>query len=154
MIDRKALSNLRQEIVNLREDREKLENSLFRPGKMIRASLVFLSNYCGKKDCRCKKGFPHGPYPYLSEKKKRKTRMTYVKKKDLYEIEAEAEEYARFQHKLARLRKTNEKIRSLLEEIRDINCREVEEYRDKDDKEKKGIQEKSKRIKTKENRKK
>ena len=153
-MNRKALSNLRQEIVNLREDRKKLEDSLFRPKKMIRASLVFLANYCGKKDCRCKKGFPHGPYPYLSEKKKKKTRMTYVKKKNFYEIKAEAEEYARFQHRLARLRKTNEKIRSLLEKIRDINCREVEEYRDKDDKEKKGIQEKSRRIKTKENRKK
>ena len=136
-MDRKALSDLRQKIVDLREEREKLENSLFRPRKMIRASLVFLANYCGKKDCRCKKGFPHGPYPYLSEKRKRKTRMTYVKKRILYEIKAEAEEYARFQHRLARLRKTNEKIRSLLEEIRDINCREVDEYRDKDDREKK-----------------
>ena len=137
MIDRKAISDLRQRIFWLREDREKLEDSLFRPKKMIRASLVFLPNYCGKKDCRCKKGFPHGPYPYLSEKRKGKTRMTYVKKKDLYEIKAEAEEYAHFQHRLARLRKTNDKIRSLLEKIRDINCREVEEYRDKDDKEKK-----------------
>ncbi len=136
-MNRKVLSDLRQRIVDLREEREKLENSLFGPKKMIRASLVFLSNYCGKKDCRCKKGFPHGPYPYLSEKRKRKTRMTYVKKKDLYEIKAEAEEYTRFQHRLARLRKTNEKIRSLLEEIRDINCREVDEYRDKDDREKK-----------------
>jgi len=143
MMNRKALSNLRQRIVDLREEREKLENSLFRPKKMIRASLVFLANYCGKKDCRCKKGFPHGPYPYLSEKKKKKTRMTYVKKKDLYEVKAEAEEYARFQHRLARLRKTNEKIRSLLEKIRDINCREVEEYRDKDDKEKKASRKKA-----------
>ena len=63
--------------------------------------------------------------------------MTYVKKRNLYEIKAEAEEYARFQHRLTRLRKTNEKIRFLLEKIRDINCREVEEYRDKDDREKK-----------------
>lgn len=140
-MNRKALSDLRQRIVDLREEREKLENSLFRPRKMIRASLVFLSNYCGKKDCRCKKGFPHGPYPYLSEKKKKKTRMTYVRKGTLYEIKAEAEEYTRFQHRLARLRKTNEKIRSLLEEIRNINCREVDEYRDKYDREKKGIQE-------------
>ena len=140
-MNRKALSNLRQRIVDLREDREKLENSLFRPKKMIRASLVFLANYCGKKDCRCKKGFPHGPYPYLSKKRDGRTRMTYIKKESLEEIKAEAEEYARFQHKLARLRKLNEKIRSLLEGIRDINCREVDEYRDKDDKEKEGIQE-------------
>ena len=128
-MDKKALGGLRQEIVWAREDREKLENSLFRPKKMIRASLVFLPNYCGKKDCRCKKGFPHGPYPYLSERRKRKTRMTYIKKGTLYEIKAEAEEYARFQHRLARLTKINEKIRSLLGKIRDLNCREVDEYR-------------------------
>jgi len=128
-MDRKAISDLRQRIFWLREDREKLENSLFRPKKMIRASLVFLANYCGKKDCRCKKGFPHGPYPYLSEKRKGKTRMTYVKKRTLDEVKREAEEYARFQHRLARLRKLNEKIRSLFEQIRDLNCRKVEEYR-------------------------
>jgi len=129
MMDRKAISDLRQRIFWLREDRKKLENSLFRPKKMIRASLVFLPNYCGKKDCRCKKGFPHGPYPYLSEKRKGKTRMTYVKKRTLNEVKLEAEEYARFQHQLARLSKLNEKIRSLFEQIRDLNCREVEEYR-------------------------
>jgi len=128
-MDRKALSNLRQKIVDLREDREELENSLFRPKKMIRASLVFLANYCGKKDCRCRKGSPHGPYPYLSEKREGRTRMTYVKKERLGGIKAEAEEYARFQHRLARLRKINLEIRSLLEEIRDLNCREVDNYR-------------------------
>jgi len=129
--NRKALSDLRQQIVWLREDRGRLEDSLFRPKKMIRASLVFLPNYCGKKDCRCKKGKPHGPYPYLSERRKGKARMTYVKKSDLYEIKAEAEEYARFQHGLARLTKINFKIRSLLEKIRDLNCQDVDEYRRK-----------------------
>jgi len=57
--------------------------------------------------------------------------MTYVKKSDLYEIKLEAEEYARFQHGLARLSKINEKIRSLLEKIRDLNCQDVDEYRKK-----------------------
>jgi len=98
---------------------------------MIRASLVFLPNYCGKKDCRCKKGFPHGPYPYLSERRKGRTRMTYVKKRALDEVKREAEEYARFQHKLARLRKINFEIRSLLEKIRDLHCQKVDEYRRK-----------------------
>jgi hypothetical protein len=99
---------------------------------MIRASLVFLPNYCGKKDCRCKRGFPHGPYPYLSERRKEgKTRMTYVKKSDLLEIEGKAKEYSRFQHGLAHLTKINFKIRSLLEKIRDQNCQDVDEYRRK-----------------------
>lgn len=127
--DRKTLSELRQKIVWLREERQRLENSLFRPKKMIRASLVFLPNWCGKKDCRCKKGNPHGPYPYLSERKEGRTRMTYVKKGDLYGIKEKAEEYTRFQQKLARLTKINKKIRLLLEKIRDLNCQDVDEYR-------------------------
>jgi len=64
----KTLSKLRQKIVSLREERKKLEDSLFRPKKMIRASLSFIPGYCGKKDCRCKRGQPHGSYPYLSER--------------------------------------------------------------------------------------
>ena len=131
MTDRKTLSEIRQQIVWLREERKRLEDSLFRPRKMIRASLTFLSNYCGKKDCRCKRGFPHGPYPYLSEKKEGKTRMTYVKRGDFPEIKKLAEEYTRFQYTLARLTKINFKIRSLLERIRDLNCQDVDEYRRK-----------------------
>ena len=127
--DRKTLSELRQKIVWLREERQRLENFLLRPKKMVRASLVFLPNYCGKKDCKCKKGFPHGPYPYLSERRKGRTRMTYVKKSELYRIKGKAEEYTRFQQKLARLTKINKKIRLLLERIRDLNCQDVDEYR-------------------------
>jgi len=81
MTDRKTLSEIRQQIVWLREERKRLEDSLFRPRKMIRASLTFLPNYCGKKDCRCKRGFPHGPYPYLSEKKEGKNQDDLCKKR-------------------------------------------------------------------------
>ncbi|MEA1965521.1 MAG: DUF6788 family protein [Candidatus Aerophobetes bacterium] len=125
------ISDIRQKIVWLREDRKRLEDSLFRPGKTMRASLVFILNYCGKKDCRCRRGFPHGPYPYLSERRKGKTRMTYVKKRDLPEVRKLTEEYVRFQKSLARLTKINEKIRSLLEIIRDRNSQDVDEYRKK-----------------------
>ena len=129
--DRKALSDLRQQIVYLREERKRLEDSIFRPRKMIRASLAFLPNYCGKNDCRCKKGFPHGPYPYLSERRCGKTRMTYVKRGDLIKIKRKAEEYARSQHALAHFTKINFEIRSLLERIRDLNCQTIDEYRRK-----------------------
>jgi len=57
--------------------------------------------------------------------------MTYVKKRDLFEIEKLAREYTRFQHTLARLTKINQRIRFLLEEIRDLNCQDVDEYRKK-----------------------
>jgi len=38
----RTLSGLRQRIVSLREERKRLEDSLFRPKKMIRASLSFI----------------------------------------------------------------------------------------------------------------
>lgn len=129
--DRKALSDLRLQIVKLREERERLENSLFRPKSMMRASLVLLPNFCGKEDCRCKKGHPHGPYPYLSDKKEGKSRMTYVKKRDLPNIREKVQEYVRFQKTLARLRRVNGKIRSLLEKIRDVGCEDVDTYKEK-----------------------
>jgi hypothetical protein len=125
----KTLSGLRQEIVVLREERKKLEDSLFRPKKMIRASLSFIPGYCGKEDCRCKRGWPHGPYPYLSERYQGRTRLTYVKKKDLIKVKKEVAEYVRIQKGLAHLRKINSEIRFLLETIRDLNLRTVDEIR-------------------------
>ena len=128
----RTLSGLRQRIVSLREERKRLEDSLFRPKKMIRASLSFISGYCGKKDCRCKRGWPHGPYPYLSERYQGRTRLTYVKKKDLIKVKKEVEEYVRIQKGLAHLTRINTQIRFLLETIRDLNLRTVNEIRGKD----------------------
>jgi len=127
----RTLSGLRQEIVSLREERKRLEDSLFRPKKMVRASLSFILGYCGKEDCRCKRGQPHGPYPYLSERYQGRTRVTYVKKKDLARIGKEVTEYVRIQKGLAHLTKINSEIRSLLETIRDLNLRTVDQVREK-----------------------
>jgi len=79
MVDKESLSDIRQQIVWLREERKRLEDSLLRPKKMIRASLVFLPNYCGKKDCRCRRGFPHGP-PLSFRKKEGKDQNDLCKK--------------------------------------------------------------------------
>jgi len=74
------LSDIREKIVWLREDRKRLEDSLFRPGKMMRASLVFIPNYCGKKNCKCRRGEPHGPLSLSFKKKKRKDQNNLCKK--------------------------------------------------------------------------
>ena len=125
----RTLSGLRQRIVILRKKRKKLEDSLFRPKKMIRASLSFIPGYCGKEDYRCRRGQPHGPYPYLSERYQGRTRVTYVKKKDLAKVKKEVAEYVRIQKGLAYLTKINSEIRFLLETIRDLNLRTVSEIR-------------------------
>jgi len=57
--------------------------------------------------------------------------VTYVKKKDLARIGKEVTEYVRIQKGLAHLTKINSEIRSLLETIRDLNLRTVDQVREK-----------------------
>jgi len=47
---------------------------------------------CGNPSCACQKGKLHGPYPYLSEKRKGKTHLTYIKKGDLEKVERKTEQ--------------------------------------------------------------
>jgi len=127
--DRRHVSQLRQKIAGLREERKRIEDSLFRPGPMLRGSLSFIPNYCGKPECRCKRGHPHGPYPYVADTHEGRRRLTYVKKTERAQVEAEVAEYVRVQQGLASLAKLNARIRSCFEEIRDQHCRTVDELR-------------------------
>ena len=70
------ISDLRQEISILREERLKEENRLMQAKDMLSSSLILRKFICGNPNCRCQEGKPHGPYPYLSEKRRGKTRLT------------------------------------------------------------------------------
>ena len=61
---RKRLKELIREVPSLR--------------KVIRATLREIYAPCGKRNCRCKKGFLHGPYYYLAVRTKGKTKMYYL----------------------------------------------------------------------------
>ncbi len=130
------ISDLRQEISILREERVKAENRLMQAKDMLAASLILRKVICGNPNCRCQEGKPHGPYPYLSEKIKGKTRLTYIRKRDLEKIEKKTQEYRLFQKRLEYIRHLNRIIDDLFKRIREMRIEE------------------SKRIKTKENRKK
>ena len=130
------ISDLRQEIVTLREERQKAENRLMQAKEMLSLCLVWRKIICGNPSCKCQEGKPHGPYPYLSEKIEGKTRLTYIRKRDLEKIEKKTEEYRLFQKRLEYVRHLNRRIDDLFKRIREMRI------------------EKSKRIKIKENRKK
>ena len=130
------ISDLRQEISILREERLKTENRLMQAKDMVRSSLILRKVICGNPNCKCQEGKPHSPYPYLSEKIKGKTRLTYIRKRDLEKIEKKTEQYRLFQKRLEYIRHLNRRIDNLFKRIREMRI------------------EKSKRIKTKENRKK
>jgi len=45
--------------------------------KSIRGSLVIMNRFCGKPNCRCRKGQKHKSV-YLSQSQKGKTKMIYI----------------------------------------------------------------------------
>jgi len=114
------ISDLRQEISILREERLKAENRLMQAKDMLASSLILRKVICGNPNCKCQEGKLHGPYPYLSERRKRKTRLTYIRKRDLEEIEKKTEEYRLFQKRLEYIRHLNKRIDDLFKRIREM----------------------------------
>jgi len=55
-----------EELVNtLQRQRALLLNHIHVPSDCLRASCVKQYLTCGKKNCRCQRGFKHGPFYYL-----------------------------------------------------------------------------------------
>jgi hypothetical protein len=74
----------------------------------IRGSLVIMSRFCGKPNCRCQKGQKHKSV-YLSQSYKGKTRMIYIP------------HYAA--EKIAKYIKNYRKAKKILTIVSDINIR-------------------------------
>ena len=117
------ISDLRQEISILREERLKAENRLMQAKDMLPCSLIWRKVVCGNPNCACQKGKLHGPYPYLSERVKGKTHLTYIRKRDLEKIEGKTEQYRLFQKRLEYVRHLNRRIDDLFKRIREIKVK-------------------------------
>lgn len=113
----KDLSRARKNIRNLQNERFKIEVELLRPSSMTPYSLVESYLPCGKKGCRCKRGFPHGPYYCLTQHRKGKTKNIYIPKEHLERISPLAERYKTYETSLTRVRNLNQQILGLLKEI-------------------------------------
>src|SRR5512132_3590120 len=74
--------------------------------QVLAGSLVEQTRRCGKPDCRCADGEPHGPYVYLSPRPQGRGRLRYVPA-DLAAVRA-------------RLRR-GEQVQAVLAEISAIN---------------------------------
>ena len=111
------LSRIRQEIRELQKGKFRLEVRLFRPLPMVPYSLVVAYLPCGKKGCRCKKGFPHGPYYYLTQHHQGRTKNIYIPKEALPRISPLAQRYKEYETTLTKIRRLNQQILGLLKEI-------------------------------------
>ena len=57
--------------------RKKALSTMPKLEESIRGSIVIMSRFCGKPNCRCQKGYKHKSV-YLSQSHKGKTRMVYI----------------------------------------------------------------------------
>lgn len=129
MRDKKAreyLSRLRQKIQQSREIRGRHIEKLLHPRPMIIGCLYEVYKTCSKPNCSCKEGKKHGPFPALSVSIKSKRSLKMVRKEDQPAVREKAEAYQAFQQGLARVRKLNKEIDSMLEEIK---AQYLEEYK-------------------------
>jgi hypothetical protein len=115
---REKLSRIRQQIYRLSRLRETQLKRLLHPKPMIIGSLYEVYKTCSKPNCCCKKGQKHGPFFALSISIDAKRTVKMVKKKDLTVVKKKALSYQAFQQGLARIRKTNKEVDTLLEQIK------------------------------------
>ena len=65
---------------------EELMNKEYKIGDLAIGTIQMREGICGKANCKCKKGEPHGPYPYLAFSSKTKKRVISVKKDTTQEL--------------------------------------------------------------------
>jgi len=94
--------------------RYKIYRKMPRLTESIRGSLVIMQRYCGKSNCRCRKGLKHKS-TYLSQRHKGKTRMIYIP----HPMEGKVKEYIR----------NYQDTKTLLNKISDLNIKLIAERR-------------------------
>lgn len=117
------ISKLRKRVYLLNSERKRLQDYLLKPRNMIKGSLYKLYRRCGNPNCKCAKGDKHVGN-YISMSKEGKTNLTYVKGKDIVRVENETRNYRKYQRRMARIRKINEEIFTILKKIRDEKVKE------------------------------
>jgi hypothetical protein len=61
----KTFEQRKLSVGSLEKRKAELVRAMSTPAGMIRASLVTQYLTCGKSNCRCRRGFKHGPFFYL-----------------------------------------------------------------------------------------
>ncbi len=109
---------LYEKLSRLNDQRTKLMFSIVHGRPMIHGMLHEVFRKCGKKNCRCSKGQLHGPYPALSVSQSGKKKMMMIKKDDAPTAIIKSKRYRHYQQTLAKIRKINKEIDSLLEGLK------------------------------------
>lgn len=112
--DNLSKDNIKRLISKLRQERHLLETHLINAGRQMSVWLSLRYTYCRKGGCKCTKGNPHGPFYYLSFKKRGGPAYRYLPADKVTQIKPLAESYKAYWERLARLNKINREIDTLL----------------------------------------
>lgn len=93
-----------------------LETYLLNTGRQMPVWLSLQYTYCKKGNCKCTKGYPHGPFYYLSFKNKGKVVHRYLPEKKVPEIKSLSLAYKTYNERLAQINKINKQIDKILRE--------------------------------------
>lgn len=118
----KDISQLRKKIYCFDQERRKIQNSLFKTEEMIYGSFYEIYRKCGNPNCHCHEGEKH-PANCLSVHEGGKTKLIYVRRKDEHWVRKQAEDYQKYQKRMAEIRKINDEIFNLLKQIRDAKLK-------------------------------
>ncbi len=124
-VNRIDLSQIRKKVEILNEARRKLTFRLLCGQPLIQGIAYKIFKKCGKKNCKCRKGQLHGPYPVLSLYKDGKQKLIVIKKGEIAQIVQKAHRYRNHRRMLAMIGRANKEINNLLEEAR---IKTTEEY--------------------------
>lgn len=112
------ISRLRQKVYYLDRERKKLQDFLLRPQEMVYGSFYEFYRRCGNPTCHCKRGKKHLAR-CLSTNEGGKTKLIYVRNKDVFWVRKQAENYRRYQKAMAGVRKINNEIFEIVKKLKD-----------------------------------
>lgn len=119
-VHRVDITALKQRLSGLNEERTDYMFRLVHGKQMIQGLPHEVYRRCGKKTCKCTRGFKHGPYPALSVHNNGKQKTVMVKKADTHTILKRSKRYRYFQRTLSKIRRINKEIDGILEEIKKL----------------------------------
>ena len=120
-----SLSRCRQRFYLLTQRRERLEQMILGRAKLIKGCLARKYKMCGKGNCKCTQGKPHGPQIYLSVSVSGKAKMIFIPKKEQERVKRLATNYKQFRKAREQIVKINKEILSLTNEIERLRTEEV-----------------------------
>jgi hypothetical protein len=123
------LSQIRQKIRQLNQQRWSLLENVMNPGKLLTASFYERMIRCGNPNCKCASGELHGPFPWIYQKLKgRKLISTSCLSERVEDARRFSENYKLFKENWDRIKVLDEEISQLVAKVQSLFEADVKEF--------------------------